>query len=76
MSCQHPNRPGRKFCAECGANLAAACSDCGFGNYPDEKFCGGCGKALQHSNPVQAQARVVPGAAENLAERRQISVLF
>ena len=26
--CQHENRPGAKFCEECGAQLALACAKC------------------------------------------------
>jgi class 3 adenylate cyclase/pimeloyl-ACP methyl ester carboxylesterase len=44
--CQADNRAERKFCAACGAPLAANCPSCGFENAPGEKFCGGCGKAL------------------------------
>ncbi len=44
--CQHDNREGRHFCAECGAGLALACPSCGFSNEPGEKFCGGCGALL------------------------------
>ena len=44
--CQHDNREGRRFCAECGASLALACASCGFSNEPGEKFCGGCGAPL------------------------------
>ena len=44
--CQHDNREGRRFCAECGASLASACPSCGFSNEPGEKFCGGCGQQL------------------------------
>jgi len=44
--CQHDNREGRRFCAECGASLALACPACGFSNEPGEKFCGGCGAPL------------------------------
>ena len=45
-SCNHENRPERRFCAECGATLAAACGACGAMNERGEKFCGGCGARL------------------------------
>jgi hypothetical protein len=44
--CGSDNRHGRKFCAECGAPLAARCSKCGAVNEPNEKFCGECGASL------------------------------
>jgi class 3 adenylate cyclase/tetratricopeptide (TPR) repeat protein len=56
--CQHENRQGRRFCAECGAPLAIACSACAFVNEPDEKFCGGCGIAL--TGPTSASSPVQP----------------
>ncbi len=53
--CQAENREGRRFCADCGASLAVACSSCGFSNEPGEKFCGGCGQALEVATaPVPA----------------------
>ena len=45
-SCQHDNREGRRFCAQCGASLPLACASCGFGNDPGDLFCGGCGGSL------------------------------
>ena len=45
-SCNHDNRAERRFCAECGAALAALCAACGASNEPGEKFCGGCGERL------------------------------
>jgi hypothetical protein len=36
--CQHDNREGRRFCAECGASLALACPSCGVLNEPGEKY--------------------------------------
>ena len=88
--CQSENRPGRKFCAECGGQLAHACPDCGFANEPDEKFCGGCGKALRDAAPTPDASPPSPvdytpahlaekilsarGALEG--ERKRITVLF
>src|SRR4029453_11084005 len=54
MQCTHchtENRPGRRFCAECGEPLALACASCGFANEPGEKFCGGCGTPLTTAPP-------------------------
>jgi predicted ATPase/class 3 adenylate cyclase len=66
-ACGTENRPGRKFCSNCGAPLAVACPACGAANEPDDRFCGDCGAALE------AESRA-PAAAE--AERRLVSVLF
>src|SRR5438552_16393060 len=68
QSCGTENREGRKFCAECGSPLAAACPACGAGNEPGERFCGECGAALGEAAP--------PVARGSGAERRLVSVLF
>jgi len=86
-ACGTENRPGRKFCSNCGAPLALLCPNCGSANEPGERFCGECGTTLATApaNGVQA-----PGAAptsvggtvdrgdrgDREAERRTISVLF
>ena len=79
--CQHKNRDGRRFCSECGKQLAIACSDCGFGNEPEDTFCGGCGKATEVTTEAQIVAsecgEATPEhAAEPIMERRQVTILF
>ncbi len=69
-SCGTENEEGRKFCGECGAPLAIVCAACGTRNSPGAKFCGECGATLG------APARAPMPAAEPLAERRLVSVLF
>jgi predicted ATPase/class 3 adenylate cyclase len=69
-SCGRANRPGRKFCAACGAALLRACPACGAANEPDESFCGECGSPL---DATVAPARAHAPAA---VERRVVSVLF
>src|SRR5437763_16303017 len=73
-NCQAANRPGRKFCAQCGGALAAACPSCGAANQPGERFCGECGTPLAGAPASSAAAghSAVPPAAE----RRLVSVLF
>lgn len=51
LSCGHENRPGAKFCEECGANLAAVCSDCGAELSPAAKFCSECGRPADQMAP-------------------------
>ncbi len=81
--CQADNRAERKFCAACGAPLAANCPTCGFENAPGEKFCGGCGKPLggepasaPKAEPAarEVQSRLMPKdlAAKILNTRGQI----
>jgi class 3 adenylate cyclase/tetratricopeptide (TPR) repeat protein len=82
--CRVANRPGRRFCADCGAPLAAPCGACGFENEEGERFCGGCGAQLGAAPPAAAKATVptapatAPAAppATDGAERRQLTVMF
>ena len=87
--CRADNRSGRRFCAACGAPLAAACGVCGFANEAEERFCGGCGRPLPSAEPLSPTARApdtytpshlaekiltARGALEG--ERKQVTVLF
>jgi class 3 adenylate cyclase/tetratricopeptide (TPR) repeat protein len=74
-SCGTDNRTGAKFCAECGAALAAACPNCGSPIDANAKFCPECGTRVGDA----AAARTPPPAqraAEPEIERRLVSVLF
>src|SRR6516164_10643151 len=51
-SCGHGNRSDRRYCAECGSWLGAACRACGTRSEPSEKFCGNCGAALREDTAV------------------------
>ena len=75
--CQTQNEPGRKFCMECGAPLAAGCPNCGASNPPAAKFCGECGSVLTASAGAVATAPgpVAPRVSGS-AERRLVTVLF
>src|SRR5687768_14231196 len=77
--CGAANKPGRKFCVECGTALAAACTACGSPYEPGERFCGECGSPLPGTAaaPRSAPAAAVPAPAQPAgAELRQVSVLF
>jgi len=76
-SCGRENREGRKFCVGCGKSLAVAlaCPNCGAPYEPDESFCGECGTALAATAAPAAPVVGAP-AAEVVAERRLVSVLF
>ena len=72
-NCATENKPGRRFCVECGAPLTAACPVCAAAVEPGEKFCGSCGSPLAASSPPGgAGARHGPIGAE----RRLVSVMF
>jgi class 3 adenylate cyclase/tetratricopeptide (TPR) repeat protein len=89
--CQHENREGRRFCAECGAGLALACPSCGFSNEPSEKFCGGCGapfgasagaatasrfNSAESYTPKHLAEKIRTSKATLEGERKQVTVLF
>ena len=90
LQCQVENRADRRFCAECGAALPAACPDCGFANEPSDEFCGGCGVRLSADGPRDRAAQRPPESyipshlAERIlsargtleGERKRVTVLF
>jgi class 3 adenylate cyclase/tetratricopeptide (TPR) repeat protein len=72
--CQQENRPGAKFCDNCGARLPRQCPACGIAVRVSAKFCDECGQALAGGNRAQAPAPEPTGAggaavAERLAEK-------
>ncbi len=74
-SCGTENRPGRKFCIQCGSVLASACASCGSPLEPEARFCGDCGTPVA----PPAGGRVAPVSAPTaapVAERRVVSILF
>ncbi len=80
-SCGHENRPGRKFCAECGAALALACAACSAPYEAGEKFCGECGAALgaaggrQPGAPAATPSGPATGATDAGA-RKVVTIVF
>ena len=81
-TCGTPSEAGRKFCAECGTQLASVCGACGAANNPTARFCGDCGNRLGGDSPgtvpppdVASTPRHVPSPAA-VAERRFVTVLF
>ncbi len=55
-SCGHENQPDRKFCGQCGAELAVACGACGAQPEPGERFCGQCGAPIEKAEAPAASA--------------------
>src|SRR5580765_1729352 len=77
-ACGHENRPGRKFCVECGAALALACPACSAPYEAGEKFCGECGAALAGAAPrarLGADA-AAPDATADASARKVVSIIF
>jgi len=75
-SCRFENPVGRKFCSECGAELARPCAQCGAENTSAAKFCGECGASL--ATPVRPPVSQAPPVLprEMAGERRHLTVLF
>jgi class 3 adenylate cyclase len=71
-TCAAENKPGRRFCLECGAPLEIVCPSCGAANEPAAKFCGSCASPLAAPGPGQPATATAPV----VAERRLVSVLF
>ena len=74
-TCGTENPAGKRFCGDCGTQLAAACPSCGATNPPDKRFCGDCGTTLI-ATPPNASVRAEASAPAAVAERRLVSVLF
>src|SRR5215210_4728209 len=62
--CQADNRPGVRFCEDCGAPLALQCPQCGAEVLPEKRFCGACGGSLtaQPVAPVVSASAAPPAA--------------
>lgn len=75
--CGIANRPGRRFCSQCGTPLETVCAACGFANDPADRYCGDCGSALG-SAAMAAPASSPPEAPleHEPHERRFVTVLF
>src|SRR5580704_7043218 len=79
-NCGAENRPGSKFCKQCGSELGRVCPKCAQPVDADASFCSECGAALSGrpaagwGQSVVAPAPIGDGAAT--AERRLVSVLF
>ncbi|MBT3791068.1 MAG: AAA family ATPase [Alphaproteobacteria bacterium] len=78
--CDAENKPGRKFCSECGAALVRVCQKCEFANEPDDRFCGGCGATLDEvpdDPPKSVKSDTSsPEPVSSEAERRQLTIMF
>src|SRR5215218_9803480 len=55
-SCGAANRPGQRFCGDCGAALSQTCVSCGASSAPGQRFCGDCGAPLAGSPAGTAPA--------------------
>lgn len=82
--CGAANPAGSKFCHSCGNALTFACGVCGEAALANARFCTACGSALSGvpeepahtAQPATQQASQSKQSAENVAERRQLTVVF
>src|SRR5213078_4375461 len=51
-ACRTENRPGARYCEECGVKLEAVCRQCGAPVSAGKKFCGECGAPLAAPAPA------------------------
>jgi class 3 adenylate cyclase/tetratricopeptide (TPR) repeat protein len=72
-ACGTDNRPGRRFCVQCGTALESQCPNCGAAHDPGDRFCGECGTVLAGGSPP---APTAPASPASVSERRLVSVLF
>ena len=63
--CRHDNRPGAKFCEQCGGALPRLCAGCGTTLGPAAKFCDECGRAV--TSAIAAPAAAGPPLARAAA---------
>ncbi len=88
--CQHESHPGAKFCEECAAPLARACTNCGTPLSPAAKFCSECahpaGQAAVSTSqrfgapetytPKYLAEKILTSRAALEGERKHVTVLF
>ena len=44
--CQRSNDAHRRYCGDCGTEVATSCKSCTFLNALADHFCGGCGESV------------------------------
>jgi class 3 adenylate cyclase/tetratricopeptide (TPR) repeat protein len=86
--CQHENTLEAKFCEECAAPLARACTNCGSEVSATAKFCSQCGHRLppvadttrfaspKSYTPHHLAEKILTSRAALEGERKQVTVLF
>ncbi len=74
--CGSENRPGRRFCRQCGTALETVCAACGAANDPADRYCGSCGAALNTARGVEPSVQSETLLEHEPHERRFVSVLF
>ena len=80
QNCDHNNKPGHRYCSNCGAELSVSCPECGLANEPGDNFCGGCGRALsREADRDKGSCKETISADPDITihgELRQVTILF
>ncbi len=74
--CGFENPHNMLFCGQCGHSLKIICPNCNFENPNNFKFCGQCASNLITSHTLKQNAGKTSTPTAQLAERKQITVLF
>ena len=74
--CGFQNPPGAQFCASCGQALQVVCLNCGTALPAGFSFCTSCGTPLTLAHAAAPMQVAAPPAAQPVAERRLVSVMF
>ncbi|MGZ4205134.1 MAG: zinc-ribbon domain-containing protein [Actinomycetota bacterium] len=74
-NCGVENRPGAKFCKQCGSSLALVCPN-GHPIEANAEFCDECGASVGSVQPRTAAHVAPPVPQPPASERRLVSVLF
>jgi class 3 adenylate cyclase len=87
-NCGHENPLERKYCTNCGSELAHICPECKTPNNPGDRYCGECGNPLmeetlagiqpdlRHKTPSHLAAKILRDRSLLEGERRTVTVLF
>jgi hypothetical protein len=71
--CGHENRPGARFCAECGTLLhPGGCPRCGAEIVPGDRFCTQCGLDLSNLKTDMAKTPQAPERMPEIAEVHEV----
>src|ERR1700730_16067398 len=88
--CRHDNAIEARFCEQCAAPMAKACTNCGSPASRTAKFCAQCGHPLQpvaadeasrflspsDYTPRHLAEKILTSRAAFEGERKQVTVLF
>jgi class 3 adenylate cyclase/tetratricopeptide (TPR) repeat protein len=81
FECQHENKPGAKYCSNCGSKLPKVCPECGAEVEITDHYCSECAAPLEvsvkaeekvHVSPLDALARTPPHLVKRILSKRRL----